>query len=84
MKLQHQYAGRNIFISPGSDAGYAPGSFVICAIGGGAEGWSISHIGPGGRGQDLGGEYFFATPEEALEFTQELIALMDAPGDAQV
>lgn len=76
MKLQHQHAGRNIFISPGSDAGYAPGSFVICAIGGGAEGWSISHIGPTGRGQDLGEEYFFATPEEALEFTKELIEML--------
>ena len=56
-----------------------PGSFGILAIGGGAEGWAVAHRGPGGDVADLGGEYYFATPEEALEFVKELIELMPAP-----
>ena len=37
------------------------------------------HIGPDGDAADLGGEYYFGTPEEALDFVQQLIELM-APG----
>lgn len=81
LKLQQSYRDRAIAISPGSDHGYAPGTFVICAIGGGAEGWSISHVGPDGRAQDLGGEYHFATVEEAIEFTHELIDLQSSSAE---
>jgi len=76
LKRYHTHLGRDIFVTSGSARELAPGSFGICAIGGGAEGWSISHIGPSGRGQDLGEEYFFATPEDALEFTKELIEML--------
>jgi len=48
----------------------------VCAIGGGAEGWAVVHIGPDGDAADLGGEYYFATPEEALEFARDLIDMM--------
>jgi hypothetical protein len=75
LKLTQRHRGRAIAISAGSAAGHAPATFVICAIGGGAEGWSISHIGPDGRAEDLGGEYYFPTVEEALAFTRELIDL---------
>jgi len=78
LKRYHTHLGRDIFVTSGSARELAPGSFGICAIGGGAEGWSVVHVGPEGDVADLGGEYYFATPEEALEFTQDLIALMQA------
>jgi len=78
LKRYHTHLGRDIFVTSGSARELAPGSFGICAIGGGAEGWSVVHVGPEGDVADLGGEYYFATPEEALEFTRELIALMQA------
>ncbi|MDN3919689.1 hypothetical protein [Roseateles violae] len=76
MKRYYSHLGKDIFVTAGSARELAPGSFGICAIGGGAEGWSVVHIGPGGDVADLGGEYFFATPEEALDFLRELIELM--------
>lgn len=79
MKHQHSHLGRNIFITAGSARELAPGSFGICAIGGGAEGWAVVHVGENGDAADLGGDYYFATPEQALEFTKELIELMQLP-----
>lgn len=76
MKRYHCHLGRDIFVTSGSAQGLAPGAFGICAIGGGAEGWAVVHIGPDGDAVDLGGEYYLATPEEALDFVKELIALM--------
>ncbi|HEX2010758.1 MAG TPA: hypothetical protein VJN44_07450 [Roseateles sp.] len=76
MKRYHSHLGRDIFVTAGSARELAPGSFGICAIGGGAEGWSVVHIGSDGDAADLGGEYYFATPEEALDFLKELIELM--------
>lgn len=76
MKRYYEHRGRDIFVTAGSARELAPGAFGICAIGGGAEGWSVVHIGPDGDAADLGGEYFFATPEEALEFLRELIDMM--------
>jgi len=78
MKRYHAHQGRDIFVTAGSARDLAPGSFGICAIGGGAEGWSVVHVGPDGDAADLGGEYYFATPEEALEFTKDLIDLLAA------
>ncbi len=77
LKRYQTHQGRDIFITSGSAQGLAPGSFGICAIGGGAEGWAVVHIGPQGDVADLGGEYYFASPEEALDFVKELIALME-------
>lgn len=76
LKRYHCHRGRDIFITAGSARALAPGSFGVCAIGGGAEGWSVVHIGPDGDAADLGGEYYFATPEEALAFVKELIELL--------
>lgn len=78
MKRYHCHLGRDIFVTAGTVRDLAPGAFGICAIGGGAEGWAVVHIGPNGDAADLGGEYYFATPEEALEFLKELIELMGA------
>ncbi|MET0519547.1 MAG: hypothetical protein ABW005_12030 [Burkholderiaceae bacterium] len=78
MKRYYEHRGRDIFVTAGSARELAPGAFGICAIGGGAEGWAVVHIGPDGDAADLGGEYFFAAPEEALEFLRELIDLMQA------
>jgi hypothetical protein len=78
LKRYHAHRGKDIFITAGSARELAPGCFGICAIGGGAEGWSVVHVGPEGDIADLGGEYYFATAEEALEFTRELIDLMGA------
>ncbi len=80
MKRYHSHLGRDIFVTGGSARELAPGSFGVCAIGGGAEGWSVVHIGPDGDAADLGGEYYFGTPEEALDFVKQLIELMS---DAQ-
>lgn len=76
MKRYHCHQGKDIFVTAGTARDLAPGAFGILAIGGGAEGWSVAHRGPGGDVVDLGGDYYFATPEEALEFVKELIALM--------
>jgi len=76
LKRYHSHQGRDIFVTAGSARELPPGSFGICAIGGGAEGWAVVHIGPEGDAADLGGEYYFATAEEALEFAKELIDLM--------
>lgn len=76
VKRYHSHLGKDIFITAGSAKELAPGSFGVCAIGGGAEGWSVVHIGPEGDVADLGGEYYFGTPEEALEFVKELIEIM--------
>jgi hypothetical protein len=76
MQRYHCHAGRDIFITSGSAKELAPGAFGVCAIGGGAEGWGVVHVGPEGDVADLGGEYYFATHEEALAFTKELIELM--------
>jgi len=76
LKRYHAHLGRDIFITSGSARDLAPGSFGILAIGGGAEGWSVVHVGPDGHAADLGGEYFFATAEEALAFTKELIEML--------
>jgi hypothetical protein len=81
MKRYHEHLGRDIFVTAGSARELAPGSFGVCAIGGGAEGWAVVHIGPEGDVADLGGEYYFATPEEALAFVKELIELMQPPSD---
>lgn len=78
LKRYHCHLGRDIFVTAGTARDLAPGAFGICAIGGGAEGWAVVHIGPNGDAADLGGEYYFATPEEALEFLKELIELMGA------
>lgn len=76
MKRYYEHLGKDIFITAGSARELAPGSFGICAIGGGAEGWSVVHVGPDGDVADLGGDYYFAEPEEALEFVRELIGMM--------
>ena len=76
LKRYHSHLGRDIFVTAGTARDLAPGSFGICAIGGGAEGWAVVHVGPDGDAADLGGEYYFATPEEALDFVKELIGLM--------
>lgn len=81
LKHYHSHLGRSIFITAGSARELAPGSFGICAIGGGAEGWAVVHVGASGDAADLGGDYYFATPEEALEFVKDLIDLMQARGD---
>lgn len=78
MKRYHCHLDRDIFVTSGSARELAPGAFGVCAIGGGAEGWSVVHVGPEGDVADLGGEYYFASPEEALEFVKELIGLMQA------
>jgi len=78
VKRYYEHQGRDIFITAGSARELAPGAFGICAIEGGAQGWSVVHIGPEGDAADLGGEYYFATPEEALAFVRELIDLMAA------
>lgn len=75
-KRYHAHRGKDIFVTAGSARDLAPGSFGVCAIGGGAEGWSIVHVGPEGDIADLGGETYFATPEEALDFVRELIDLL--------
>ncbi|MDT8999966.1 hypothetical protein RQP53_11890 [Paucibacter sp. APW11] len=76
MKRYYAHQGKDIFINSGSAKELAPGSFGVCAIGGGAEGWAVVHVGPDGDVADLGGEYYFASPEEALDFTRELIELL--------
>jgi len=76
VKRYHSHQNKDIFVTAGSAKTLAPGSFGVCAIGGGAEGWSVVHIGPDGDVADLGCEYYFATQEEALEFVKELIDLM--------
>jgi len=76
VKRYCEHQGRDIFVTAGSARELAPGAFGICAIEGGAQGWSVVHIGPEGDAADLGGEYYFATPEEALAFVRELIDLM--------
>lgn len=78
VKRYYSHLGKDIFITAGSAKELAPGCFGICAIGGGAEGWSVVHIGPEGDVADLGGEYYFATPEEALDFVKDLIEMMAA------
>lgn len=79
MKRYYEHLGRDIFVTSGSAKELAPGAFGVCAIGGGAEGWSIVHIGPDGDAADLGGEYYFGTPEEALAFARDLIEMMQPP-----
>ncbi len=76
MKRYYEHQGKDIFVTSGSARELAPGSFGVCAIGGGAEGWSVVHVGPEGDVADLGGEYYFATPEEALEFARDLIDML--------
>lgn len=76
LKRYYAHQGKDIFITAGSARDLAPGSFAVCAIGGGAEGWSVVHVGPEGDVADLGGEYYFATAEEGLEFARELIDMM--------
>ncbi|OWQ83126.1 hypothetical protein CDN99_26925 [Roseateles aquatilis] len=81
LKRYYAHRDKDIFITSGSARDLAPGSFGVCAIGGGAEGWSVVHIGPDGDVADLGGEYYFATAEEALAFLRELIDLMIDGGE---
>ena len=76
MKRYYEHRGKDIFLTAGSARDLAPGAFGILAIDGGAQGWSVVHIGPEGDAVDLGGEYHFALPEEALEFVRELIDMM--------
>lgn len=76
MKRYHSHLDNDIFVTSGSAKELAPGAFGVCAIGGGAEGWSVVHVGPEGDVADLGGEYYFASPEEALDFVKELISMM--------
>lgn len=83
LKRYHAHRGKDIFITAGSARDLAPGSFGVCAIGGGAEGWSVVHVGPDGDAADLGGEYYFATAEEALAFLRELIDLMTDGGEPE-
>ena len=78
MKRYHSHLDRDIFVTSGSAKDLNPGAFGICAIDGGAQGWSVVHIGPDGDAADLGGEYYFATPEEALAFLKELIEMLAA------
>ncbi|PIM51372.1 hypothetical protein FUT87_16350 [Mitsuaria sp. TWR114] len=82
-KRYFAHRGKDIFVTAGSVRDLAPGSFGICAIGGGAEGWSVVHVGPDGDAADLGGEYYFATAEEALAFLRELIDLMIDGGEPE-
>ncbi len=76
MKRYYEHQGRDIFLTAGSARELPPGAFGVCAIDGGAQGWSVVHIGPEGDAADLGGEYYFATPEEALAFVRDLIDMM--------
>jgi hypothetical protein len=62
----------------GSSLGLRPGDLGVCAIGGGAEGWAVVHVGPRGDVADLGGDLYFGTHEEALSFAKELIDLWQA------
>ena len=82
-KRYFAHRGKDIFVTAGSVRDLAPGSLGICAIGGGAEGWSVVHVGPDGDAADLGGEYYFATAEEALAFLRELIDLMIDGGEPE-
>ncbi|XHS79715.1 hypothetical protein ACFJGW_06980 [Burkholderiaceae bacterium UC74_6] len=79
MKRYYEHHGKDIFLTAGSARELAPGAFGILAIDGGAQGWSVVHIGPEGDAVDLGGEYHFGLPDEALEFVRELIDMMVAP-----
>ena len=76
MKRYYEHLGRDIFVTSGSARDLAPCAFCVCAIGGGAEGWSVVHVGPDGDAADLGGEYYFGTLEDALAFVRDLIAMM--------
>lgn len=78
VKRYYSHLDKDIFITSGSAKDLAPGCFGICAIDGGAQGWSIVHIGPDGDAADLGCESYFATPEDALDFVKELIEMMGA------
>ncbi|TXH46502.1 MAG: hypothetical protein E6Q92_01805 [Burkholderiaceae bacterium] len=78
LKLEHRHAGRRIVIPPGGVQGLRPGDLGVCAIGGGAEGWAVVHVGPRGDVADLGGDLYFGTHEEALSFAKELIDLWQA------
>ena len=82
-KRYFAHRGKDIFVTAGSVRALAPGRFGICAIGGGAEGGSVDHVGPDGDAADLGGEYYFATAEEALAFLRELIDLMIDGGEPE-
>ena len=76
MKRYYEHLGRDIFVTSGSARDLAPGAFGVCAFGGGAEGWSVVHVGPDGDAADLGGENYFGTLEDALAFVRDLIAMM--------
>lgn len=76
LKRFQTYRDKDIRITSGSARELPPGCFGILAIGGGAEGWSVVHIGPDGDAADLGGEFFFASAEEALDFVKQLIDMM--------
>ena len=76
VKRYYEHRGKDIFLTAGSARDLPPGAFGLCAIDGGAQGWSVVHIGPDGDAADLGCEYHFSTPEEALEFVRELIDMM--------
>jgi hypothetical protein len=83
LKRYYAHRGKDIFITSGSARDLAAGSFGVCAIGGGAEGWSVVHVGPEGDVADLGGDYYFATAEEALAFAREIIDLLIDGGEPQ-
>lgn len=83
LKRFQTYRGKDIRITSGSARELPPGSFAVLAIGGGAEGWGLAHIGPDGDAADLGGEYYFATAEEALDFLHQLIDLMLDGGEPE-
>ncbi|ALV05002.1 hypothetical protein [Roseateles depolymerans] len=83
LKRYYAHRDKDIFITAGSARDLAPGSFGVCAIGGGAEGWSVVHVGPEGDVADLGGEYYFATAEEALAFAREIIDLLIDGGEPE-
>jgi hypothetical protein len=43
----------------------------------------VVHVGPEGDVADLGGEYYFATAEEALAFAREIIDLLIDGGEPE-
>lgn len=76
MRRYHSHLGRDIVVTSGSARDLEPGQFGVLAIDGGGGGWSVVHKGPGGEVVELNNEMHFETPEGALTFAKELIALL--------
>jgi hypothetical protein len=80
MRRYHSHLGHDIVVTGGSARDLTPGQFGVLAVDGGAGGWSVVHKGPGGDVVELNNEMHFELPEDALDFTRQLIELMAAGG----